>query len=201
MQLVQGKDKVADLKPFEQSGKQLKEHFEAGVTQIESYVQGVEPRCLAIVNQYNQLVDNLNTVSQDVVSGCATAEDIKGKAYYMNEMGKLVSSYNDNLSGMSKKMSSVESVLAEVKVMKEKVTGSQNLVNDSSQQAFDMWNKSKEVMQSIGDSNTDFSQTMKDGIRDVQAAMVSLEDKLATLDKVGKLLADAWDRSSKQRAL
>lgn len=201
VQLVQGKDKVANLKPLEQSGKQLKEYFEEGVTQIESYVQGVEPRCLAIVNQYNQLVDNLNTVSQDVESGRAIAEDIKAKAHYMNEMGELVSEYDAGLSGMSGKMASVEAALAEVKNMKEKVTGSLNLVNDSSQQALDMWNKSMEVMQSIGNSNTDFSQTMNDGIRDVQAAMDSLDEKLATLDKVGKQLAKAWDDSSKQRAL
>lgn len=201
VQLKQGKDNVAALKPLEQSGKQLKEHLEEGVTQIESYVQGAEPRCNSIVNQYNQLVDNLNTVSQDVESGRAIAEDIKAKAHYMNEMGKLVSEYDAGLSGMSGKMASVEAVLAEVKSMKEKVSGSQNLVNDSSQQALDMWNKSEKIMQSIGDSNTDFSQTMKDGIRDVQTAMDSLDEKLATLDKVGKQLAKAWDDSSKKRAL
>ncbi len=200
-QLARGRDSVAALSSLEQSANQLKEHFNAGVSQIEKYVQETQPRCESIAAQYGHLLGNLNTVSQDVAHGRATSEDIKNKASYMNEMGKLVSSYDSNLSGMSEKMLQVEKVLAEVNTMKEKVTNSQNLVNDSSKQATEMLNKSKKMMQSIGDSNTDFSHTMNDGIRDVQFAMDTLAKKIDDLDKVGKDLAIAWGKSAKERAL
>ncbi len=200
-QLAQGQDKVADLSPLVQSGKKLEEHFEAGVTQIETYVRDVEPRCEAVVNQYNQLVGNLDTVSQDVAKGRATAEVIKGKTYDMNQMGQLVDAYNIQLSDMSEKVTLVEYALDEVKTMKDKVTGSQNLVNDSSKQADEMLEKVKKIRQDICDSNTDFSKTMSDGKANVEFAMNSLEEKLQELRKVSNELQIEWKKKSSQIAL
>lgn len=198
--------KKADIRereiiPLADSEESLKAFFAEGVRRITEYVQGVEARYPSVAAQYKQLTTNIDTVVQDVREGREVVGEMVDKAHNMNEMGKLVSAYEDALTSMTNKMEQVTATFTEVQLLREKVEASENLVNDSSVQAATMLAESEAILQGIKDSNMAFDQTVDDGKRDVLYAMQVLEEKVADLNKVQKALVEAWNQSAKERFL
>lgn len=177
------------------------EAFKNGVQQVAQYAESVDARCAEVSAQYHQLLDNINTVVNDVQESRNTMDSMVDKAHNMNEMGKIVSNYDTTLRSMNGEMEQVKRSFIKVQELRDKVVESENLVNDSSELAAQMLTESGAIVDSINFSNAGIQTVLESGQRDVEAVMLKLDEQLGEFVKLEKELVGEWEKLASEMAL